>query len=88
MDFSKALELIKDGKLLQRSSWPDDTFVYLVDGSKFTVNRAPLLGIFPEGKVINYQPHIDMHEVGGKCSVWNASNADLVADDWRTVSLA
>ena len=48
MDFSNALIEIKAGKLLSRSGWNGKgMFVFLVNGSQFKVNRAPLLGIFP-----------------------------------------
>jgi len=37
-------------------------FVFLVPGSVFKVNRAPLLGIYPEGTEINYHAHVDMKQ--------------------------
>ena len=84
MNFSDALNLIKSGELLTRSQgWNGkDQFVFLVNGSEFKVNRAPLLGIFPEGTDINYRPHIDMKYQDGSVGVWLASMGDLMADDW------
>lgn len=55
MNFSEALELIKQGKKLSREGWNgNNIFVYYVPGSVFTVNRPPLLGIYPEGTEIAY----------------------------------
>lgn len=84
MNFSQALEKIKDGKLLKRSGWNGkDQFVFLVKGSEFKVNREPLLGIYPEGKHITYRPHIDMQYQDGTVGVWLASMGDLMAEDWE-----
>lgn len=86
MNFSEALELIKSGNKLARVNWNGKgMFVYLVNGSKFTVNRAPLNVIYPEGTVINYRPHIDLRAADGTCGVWSISNLDALADDWAIV---
>ena len=84
MNFSEALEQIKAGKLLKRSGWNGkDQFVFLVNGSEFKVNRAPLLGIFEEGTDIVYRPHIDMKYQDGSIGMWLASMGDLMAEDWE-----
>lgn len=86
MDFGKALSALKAGQLVARQGWNGKKmFLYLVSGSKFTVNRAPLLGIFPEGTEINYCPHIDMKTADGSCVPWLASQTDILADDWIVV---
>lgn len=86
MNFSEALELIKQGAKLTRTNWNGrGMFVYLVAGSQFVVNRAPLNQIYPEGTVINYRPHIDLKAADGSCGVWSPSNSDVLADDWEIV---
>ena len=40
-------------------------FVYLVHGSEFEVNRAPLNAVFKMGEKIIYRPHIDMKYADG-----------------------
>jgi len=86
-NFSWALEQIKAGAKLTRSGWNGkDMFLYLVSGSTFKVNRAPLLGIYPEGTEINYLPHIDMRTVSGSYVPWLASQTDLLANDWIVVA--
>ena len=74
----------KEGELIQRAGWNGkEMFLFLVDGSRFEVNRAPLLGIFPEGTVIDYHAHIDMKTATGEIVPWLASQSDLLADDWQ-----
>ena len=86
MNFSEALELIKSGSKLTRTNWNGKgMFVYLVHGSEFEVNRAPLNQIFKMGEKIIYRPHIDMKYADGSCGVWSPSNSDLLADDWEIV---
>lgn len=86
MNFSAALEEIKDGVRVARSGWNGKgMFVFLVPGSHFTVNRAPLLGIYPPGTEIDYRTHIDMRTADGSIVPWLASQTDLLADDWVRV---
>ena len=82
--FSLALMWLKQGKKVARKGWNGKgMFVFLVQGSQFKVNRAPLLGIYPEGTEITYQPHIDMKTVDGSIVPWLASQSDLLAEDWE-----
>lgn len=86
LNFGDALALLKKGKKVSREGWNDKgMFLFLVPGSTFKVNRAPLLGIYPEGTEINYCPHIDMRTADGKIVPWLASQTDVLADDWREV---
>lgn len=86
MNFGQALELIKQGSKVARSGWNGKgMFIFLVNGSTFTVNRPPLLGIYPEGTVINYCPHIDMRTADGSIVPWLASQTDMLAEDWEVL---
>lgn len=86
MDFGKALNLVKDGHKVARKGWNGKgMFIFLVSGSTFTVNRPPLLGIYPEGTVINYCPHIDMRTADGSIVPWLASQTDVLAEDWEVL---
>lgn len=85
MNFSEALQAVKEGKKVERMGWHGKgMFIFLVPGSTFTVNRAPLLGIYPAGTQVNYHAHIDMR-VDGQVVPWLASQTDLLAADWREV---
>lgn len=83
MDFGQALAALKSGRKVAREGWNGkDMFLFLVNGSRFTVNRAPLLGIYPEGTVIDYRSHIDMKTAQGDVVPWVASQSDVLAEDW------
>ena len=86
MDFGAALQALKNGQKVTREGWNGKgMFLFLVPGSVFKVNRAPLLGLYPEGTEITYRPHIDMKTVDGEIVPWVASQTDLLADDWCIV---
>lgn len=84
MDFSDALRAIKTGHLVRRAGWNGKgMFVFLVAGSTFTVNRAPLNRIFPEGAEVTYNSHINIKAADGSISTWAPSNGDTLAEDWE-----
>ncbi len=86
MTFEEVLPYIKSGSLAARSGWNGKgMYVFLVNGSKFTVNREPLVSMFPEGTEIEYTPHIDMKYADGRIGPWLASQLDIMADDWMLV---
>ena len=86
MNFGQALEALKEGKKVSRTGWNGKgMFLFLVAGSTFSVNRAPLLGIYPEGTVIDYCPHVDMRTADGKIVPWLCSQTDMLAEDWDMV---
>lgn len=86
MNFGEALAALKSGSKVARSGWNGKgMFLFLVPGSQFQVNRAPLLGIYPEGTQIEYRPHIDMRTVDGQIVPWVASQSDMLCDDWELV---
>ena len=86
MPFGMAVEAMKKGKKVARAGWNGKgMFLFLVPGSTFKVNRAPLLGIYPEGTEINYHAHIDMKTADDKVVPWLASQTDVLADDWYIV---
>lgn len=76
-------ELRANGRVCRRNWNGKGMFLYLVPGSRFAVNRPPLMGIYPEGTVIDYREHIDMRTADGSCVPWVASQTDILADDWE-----
>ena len=86
MTFSEALVEVKNGARVAREGWNGkNMFIFLVPGSTFKVNRPPLLGIYPEGTEIKYNPHIDMKTADGSIVPWLASQTDILADDWEVL---
>ena len=84
MNFSTALLALKNGTKLTRTGWNGKgVFIFLVPSSTFIVNRAPLLGIYPEGTEVTYHPHVDVKNTDGKISPWTPSMTDMLAEDWQ-----
>jgi hypothetical protein len=87
MDFGQALASLKAGNKVARIGWNGkNMFLFLVPGSKFIVNRPPLLGIYPEGTEISYHAHIDMRTACGMVVPWLCSQTDMLAEDWIEVA--
>lgn len=83
VNFGAAIEHIKAGGIAYRSGWNGkNMFIFLVNGSKFQVNRAPLNEMFEEGTEITYCPHIDMRTADGSIVPWLASQSDVLSEDW------
>lgn len=83
LNFSQALHALKIGHRIARTRWNGkNMFLFLVQGSVFTVNRPPLNQIYEEGTLVVYQPHIDMKTAEGTIVPWLASQSDVLADDW------
>ena len=79
-----AVKQMRDGQRVRRAGWNGKgMFLFLVPGSTFTVNRPPLLGIYPEGTQINYHAHVDMKTATGEVVPWLCSQSDLLAVDWE-----
>ena len=86
MNFGDALGHLRAGQKVFRKGWNGaNQFLYLVEGSTFTVDRKPLLGIYPRGTEINYLAHIDIKTVDGSCVPWLASQTDILAQDWAQI---
>jgi hypothetical protein len=83
LGFPAALIALKRGRRVAREGWNGKgMFVFLVPGSRFIVNRPPLLGIYPEGTEIQYHAHIDMKTATGEVVPWLCSQTDMLANDW------
>lgn len=77
MNFSKALDLLKDGARVARSGWNGKgMWVYLVDGTEYSIHCWSAT----EGE--NNMPFIAMKTADIKVVPWLASQTDLLAEDW------
>lgn len=86
-DIGTAINAMRSGHKVARAGWNGkNMFLFLVQGLTFEANRPPLLGIYPKGAKIDYQPHVDMRTADGTIVPWLASQTDLLADDWCLVS--
>lgn len=81
-----AVKQLEGGNLVRRAGWNGKgMYLLLVPGSRFTVDRAPMNKIFPEGTEVDYHAHVDMKTAQGYIVPWLCSQADLLADDWEEV---
>lgn len=86
MDFSDALKIVKSGGRVARAGWNGkNMFIFLVQGSRFTVNREPLMSILGEGTEVDYHGHVDMRTANGQIVPWLCSQTDMLAEDWEKV---
>lgn len=89
LTFSDALVHLKKGLTVTRKAWlhTGQRYIFLVSGSKFKVNRPPLLGIFKEGTEVKYLPHVDCQYDTG-VGVYTFTQPDVLADDWFVLNLS
>lgn len=91
MDFSEALNALKEGKKVARKGWNGKgMYIFLTPGShvpysKLKDHMQRHLIDYPHTRVpIN--SHIDMKAADGTIVIgWLASQTDLLADDWMVV---
>lgn len=85
--FSDVVAGLKRGRRFARAGWNGKgMFIFLVNGSRFTVNREPLLSILGEGTEVDYHAHVDMRTATGQIVPWLASQTDILAEDWVEVA--
>lgn len=83
-DIGWAVRKMHENNRVCRKGWNGkDMFLFLVPGSTFKVSRPPLLGIFPEGRSVDYHAHVDMKTVSEEIVPWLCSQTDLLATDWE-----
>lgn len=87
MNFSQALEALKENKKVSREGWNGkNMFIYLVPGSTFQVSEGrPLAAHLPIGTTVNYHAHIDMKTANGDHVPWLCSQTDLLSEDWGII---
>ena len=89
MNFSNALDLLKEGKKIARKNW-NGKGMYLVfqkgypDGIPINANTAGATGI-TEGTICRFRPYIMMFTAQRDFVPWVASQSDLLEDDWIIV---
>jgi len=85
MNFSEALDKIKEGEVMLRMVWRPGRVVFLIPSSIFTPVNMPLVGLAGQGTRVNYGAHIDMRTPDHEVQVWSPQMDDILADDWAVV---
>lgn len=77
MDFSAALRKLKEGHKIYRTGWNGKTqYLYLVNVVHYMIQNDPNFQT-------SFLPAIAFHGTKGEQIGWLASQADLLADDWK-----
>lgn len=89
--FGHALDALRDGRRVTRLAWtgPRTPWLVLVPGSEITVTAGRPLGDAAPDLIhdqVRYHPHIDIFTPERTVQTWSPAHADLLADDWTTVS--
>lgn len=85
LNFSHAIHMLHSGRQMYRTTWVDSSFIFLVHGSDFIVNREPLASVLGHGVEVSYHQHIDIWKEGNFVSVWTPTQEDMGASDWAFV---
>ncbi len=82
MNFSEALEELKNGKALTRTSWNGKgQFVYWVPGGEYKAQTEIAKKTF--GDTVPYRGYIAIKTVQNDVIPWVASQSDLLEEDWE-----
>lgn len=89
MDFSDALEMLKDGFKMARSGWNGKgMFIYYVPANKYPASGNlfnTLKGLFLDD-MVPYGPYLAMKTAQNNVVPWLASQSDILAEDWEVVT--
>lgn len=81
MNFSQALERLKEGESVYRKGWNGKgMFAYLVPGGEYATQTKAAKEHF--GEKVNYNPYLALKTVDNTISLWSPSNMDILAEDY------
>ena len=85
-NFGEALEALKQGKKVAREGWNGKgMFLYLVSEGKYPVKMDAAKSIADENGNVHYGPYVALKSANGSVYPWNASQADMLSEDWVVV---
>ena len=86
MNFGEAIEALKLGKKVCRKGWNGKgMFLYLVSAGSYPVMMDAAKSIADENGNVNYGPYVALKAANGSVYPWNASQADMLSNDWEVV---
>ena len=87
MSFSHALTALKAGRKVARAGWNGKGMWLILVGGTPEIEVHPLTVYHSAGlETVSIDPHIDMFTAQGTMQPgWLASQADMLADDWKIV---
>lgn len=86
MTFGGAIAALKQGKKVARQGWNGKgMFLYLVSEGKYPVKMDAAKSIADESGNVRYGPYVALKAVNGSVYPWNASQADMLSEDWVVI---
>jgi hypothetical protein len=86
MNFSEALNCVKEGIRVQRAGWNGKgMFIYHVPAAAYPAQTGAAKAHFGEDALVPYQAYIAMKTADETVVPWLASQTDLLAEDWQAV---
>lgn len=86
MDFSKALDLLKQGRRLKRAGWNNpNQYIYHVPAAEYPAMTDVAKAEFGATGNVPYTAYLAIKTVQGTVAPWLASQTDLLAEDWEEV---
>lgn len=89
MNFSEALELLKQGKRMRRRGW-NGKGMFIVrqkgypQGIPCNKQTADAFG-YKEGDLFKCEPYLQMRTAQGSHVMWTPCNLDIFGEDWEEV---
>lgn len=84
--FGFAIEAAKAGKKIQREGWNGKgMFVYYIPVGRYPARTEAAKSIAGEDGKVSYGAYLAIKTVSGEVIPWEASQSDMLADDWRIV---
>ena len=84
MNFSDALECVKNGARIHRDGWNGKCmFVYYVPKGEFLPFTEIAKQLVNSDGLVEYEPYLAIKNVKGTVSTWVPSINDILANDWN-----
>ena len=86
MNFGEAIIALKQGQKVARKGWNGKgMFLYLVSEGSYPVKMDAAKSIADENGNVKYGPYVALKSANGIVYPWNASQADMLSEDWEIV---
>ena len=86
MNFGEAIKALKEGKKVARQGWNGKgMFLYYVSEGQYPVKMDVAKEIADAKGMVSYGAYAALKSANGQVYPWNASQADMFAEDWMIV---
>lgn len=83
VDFSRALELIKDGRAMTRIPWRGQCVIFLEAGTVITTEEDAFGGAIPSRSIVERPDALQAYSIPLRMiTPWSPTQRDMLAEDW------